>query len=102
MVADAPREGEQVALPFDEDATPAILREYSSAERVKAELEVVGMDASRHLIDFYRPLLEDIGWTPAATLGDLRGDLVGDGGGGEGRIADPGRPQRPADHLPHA
>ncbi len=74
MVADAPREGEQVALPFDEDATPAILREYSSAERVKAELEVVGMDASRHLIDFYRPLLEDIGWTPAATLGDLRGD----------------------------
>jgi error-prone DNA polymerase len=34
----------------------------------------MGMDASRHLIEFYRPVLTDIGWTPSARLGDLRGD----------------------------
>src|SRR5207302_9263901 len=50
------------------------LREYTSAARVRAALEVVGMDASRHLLDFYRPLLEDLGVTPAGVLGDLKGD----------------------------
>lgn len=51
-----------------------VLREYSDAERVRAELEVIGLDASRHLLSFYRPLLADLGVTPAARLGDLRGD----------------------------
>jgi len=75
MVTDAPREGEQATLPLAEiKPPPAVLREYSSAERVRAELEVVGMDASRHLIEFFRPVLEDIGWVPAHDLGDLRGD----------------------------
>jgi error-prone DNA polymerase len=35
---------------------------------------VTGLDASRHLLSFYRPLLEDLGAVPAAELGDLRGD----------------------------
>ena len=74
MVADAPRQGEQASLPFHEANPPAVLREYTSAERVRAELEVMGMDASRHLIEFYRPVLDDLGWTPAGRLGDLRGD----------------------------
>jgi error-prone DNA polymerase len=75
MVSDAPREGEQASLPLgDPQPPPAVLREYSSAERVRAELEVVGLDASRHLAMFFRPVLEDIGWTPAARLGDLRGE----------------------------
>jgi error-prone DNA polymerase len=75
MVADAPTEGEQATLPFHGagDRSPG-LREYTSAERVRAELEVMSLDASRHLMEFYRPVLRDIGWTPAATLGDLRGD----------------------------
>jgi error-prone DNA polymerase len=74
MTADAPREGEQATLPFHEAAIAAGLREYTVSERVRAELEVVGMDASRHLMEFYRPLIEDLGVTPASVLGDLRGE----------------------------
>jgi len=77
MVADPPqpgREGEQVALPLERPVPPAVLREYTDAERVKAELEVLAVDASRHLLSFYRPLLEDLGVTSAASLGDLKGD----------------------------
>ena len=36
------------------------LPEYTDAERVRAELEVIGMDASRHLVSFFEPLLEDL------------------------------------------
>jgi error-prone DNA polymerase len=75
MVIDAPREGEQAPLPLDREIPSAVLREYTSAERVKAELEVVGMDASRHLLSFYGPVLEDLGVTWARDLGDLRGDV---------------------------
>ncbi|HXF56698.1 MAG TPA: DNA polymerase III subunit alpha [Actinomycetota bacterium] len=95
MTLDAPREGEQVALPLADvplawasGAAPSrprgrggapgpdglgALREYSDAERVRAELEVLGLDATRHLLDFYWPLLRDLGVTPARRLGDLRG-----------------------------
>src|SRR5204863_5196687 len=55
MTADAPHEGEQVLLPLADPAPPPqILRGYTDAETVKAELEVIGMDASRHLFGFYR------------------------------------------------
>ncbi len=74
MVADAPREGEQTVLPLREDGPPPGLREYTSAEQVRAELEVLGVDSTRHLLEFYRPLLEDLGVTPARDLGDLKGD----------------------------
>ena len=74
MVADAPREGEQTVLPLREDGPPPGLREYTSAEQVRAELEVMGVDATRHLLEFYRPLLADLGVTPARDLGDLKGD----------------------------
>jgi error-prone DNA polymerase len=74
MTADAPRDGEQAALPLHGAPAPKVLREYTGAERVRAELEVMGLDATRHLVSFYRPLLEDLGVAPAATLGDLRGD----------------------------
>jgi error-prone DNA polymerase len=74
MTADAPREGEQAALPLAQAQAPAVLREYTSAERVRAELEVMGLDASRHLVSFFGPLLEDLGVIPARSLGDLRGE----------------------------
>ncbi len=74
MVADAPREGEQMVLPLREGGPPPGLREYTSAEQVRSELEVMGVDATRHLLEFYRPLLEDLGVTPARDLGDLKGD----------------------------
>jgi error-prone DNA polymerase len=74
MVADAPREGEQMVLPLREGGPPPGLREYTGAEQVRSELEVMGVDATRHLLEFYRPLLEDLGVTHARDLGDLKGD----------------------------
>jgi error-prone DNA polymerase len=74
MVADAPREGEQMVLPLREGSPAPGLREYTSAERVRAELQVMGVDASRHLLEFYRPILRDLGVTPARELGELKGD----------------------------
>ncbi|MFQ1001037.1 DNA polymerase III subunit alpha [Modestobacter sp. SSW1-42] len=44
------------------------LPEFTDAERVRAELEVLGLDASRHVIDFYRPFLAALGAVPAAEL----------------------------------
>jgi error-prone DNA polymerase len=37
------------------------LPEMSGAERVRAELDVLGLDASRHVLDFYVPLLDTLG-----------------------------------------
>jgi error-prone DNA polymerase len=44
------------------------LPEFTDAERVRAELEVLGLDASRHVVDFYRPFLAALGAVPAAEL----------------------------------
>jgi error-prone DNA polymerase len=69
------REGDQVA--FDLSAPgPAIgsLPEYTDAERVRAELEVLGLDASRHLITFFEPLLADLDVTRAARLRKCRSE----------------------------
>ncbi|HJP65184.1 MAG TPA: DNA polymerase III subunit alpha [Actinomycetota bacterium] len=74
MTADAPNEGEQAALPLDQAPIPPVLRGYTDAETVRAELEVVGVDASRHLLSFYRPVLDDLGVTYARDLTSLRGD----------------------------
>ena len=72
MTAEALREGEQATLPLGAAEVPQVLPEYTGAERVKAELEVVGMDASRRLISFYEPLMRDLGVTWAKDLGDAR------------------------------
>ena len=73
MVSDAPREGEQATLPIAGDV-PTVLRGYTSAEQVRAELEVLGLDASRHVMSFYQPLLDDLGVVSAARLSEQRGD----------------------------
>jgi error-prone DNA polymerase len=44
------------------------LPEFTDAELVRAELEVLGLDASRHVIDFYRSFLSAIGAVPAGEL----------------------------------
>jgi error-prone DNA polymerase len=72
MTAEAQREGQQLTLGLDQEVVPG-LREYTDAERVRAELEVVQMDVSRHLITFYEPLLRELGVTPARDLWRLRG-----------------------------
>jgi error-prone DNA polymerase len=42
--------------------------ELSSAERVNAELAILGMDASAHALEQFRPLLNELGVTPASEL----------------------------------
>ncbi|MCA0143598.1 DNA polymerase III subunit alpha [Blastococcus sp. LR1] len=44
------------------------LPEFTDAELVRAELEVLGLDASRHVIDFYKPFLSALGAVPAGEL----------------------------------
>ncbi|MGW5677418.1 DNA polymerase III subunit alpha [Streptomyces sp. NPDC003860] len=40
-------------------------------DQLAAELDVLDMDVTRHLLDDHRPLLADIGVTPAARIGEL-------------------------------
>ncbi|MGO1544704.1 MAG: DNA polymerase III subunit alpha [Gulosibacter sp.] len=47
--------------------------ELTSRERVQAELDVLALDLSEHVIDSYRPLLDELGVTPAGELLGLRG-----------------------------
>ncbi|MDQ3480848.1 MAG: DNA polymerase III subunit alpha, partial [Actinomycetota bacterium] len=54
-----------VQLTLDLDDTPALtessgLPEMSGAERVRAELEILGLDVSHHVVDFYAPLLREL------------------------------------------
>jgi error-prone DNA polymerase len=56
-LGDAPAEAEATGLP-----------EMSGAERVRAELEVLGLDVSHHVVDFYVPLLRDLGAVPSREL----------------------------------
>ena len=57
-------------LPVPEFSLP----EYTDAERVRAELEVLGLDASRHLVTFFEPLLSDLGVTRSKDLRRYRSD----------------------------
>ncbi len=72
-----------VQLAFDLGDDPAAdpaatvasgLPELSGAERVRAELEVLGLDASRHVMDFYLPFLEAVGMTRSRDLLTCRND----------------------------
>jgi error-prone DNA polymerase len=77
-------EGDQLTLdlpaPAPSDVPPApagdlvSLPEYTDAEKVRAELEVLGLDASRHLVSFFEPLLSDLGVTRARELWRRRAD----------------------------
>ena len=51
-----------------DETRPTGLPEMSGAERVKAELEVLGLDASAHVLEFYDPLLRALGITRAQDL----------------------------------
>nr|CAA9352268.1 MAG: Error-prone repair homolog of DNA polymerase III alpha subunit [uncultured Nocardioidaceae bacterium] len=43
------------------EAEPSGLPEMTSSERVRAELEILGLDVSRHVVDFYTPMLRELG-----------------------------------------
>jgi error-prone DNA polymerase len=67
MTTEAQREGDQLTL--TDAAGPAHrFAEYTDAEVVRAEVEVLGLDATRHLVSFYQPLLADLGVTRAKDL----------------------------------
>ncbi|HEY8338307.1 MAG TPA: DNA polymerase III subunit alpha, partial [Egibacteraceae bacterium] len=59
---------------------PAGLAEYRPSEKVRAELEVLGLDASQHVMRFYDDLLDVLGVTRAM-------DLLGCANGQRVRIA---------------
>ena len=44
------------------------LPEMTDADRVRAELDILGLDASRHVIDFHAPFLDRLGITRSADL----------------------------------
>ncbi|MFY9586609.1 MAG: DNA polymerase III subunit alpha, partial [Actinomycetota bacterium] len=58
----------QVALVVDEAPVDWGLRPYTDAERVRAELEVTGLDVSRHVVSFYDRLFDRLGVTRAVDL----------------------------------
>ncbi len=65
-VTDAGGQDVQLALDLGdapEETTVTGLPEMTGAERVRAELDVLGLDASRHVLDFYTPLLDALGVT---------------------------------------
>ena len=74
MTAEPEREGDQLMLTMG--AGPAEdhrFKDYSDAEVVRAELEVLGLDATRHIVSFFEPLLADLGVTRARDLRRTRG-----------------------------
>jgi error-prone DNA polymerase len=61
----------QLALDLDDapgSVEPSGLPELTSAELVRAELEVLGLDATRHVVDFYEPFLAALRVTRAPDL----------------------------------
>ncbi len=76
MTAAPHREGDQLALPVSEPGQLSLaLPEYTDAEKVRAELEVLGLDATRHLVTFFEPLLADLGVVRSRDLRRSRTDL---------------------------
>ena len=66
--------GSQLTLEMDEPDHEALagLPSYSPLEETEAELEVSGIDARRHIMELYLPLLAELGCVPADRLGDER------------------------------
>lgn len=54
------------------DIVASGLPEMDADERLRAELEILGIDVSRHVVERYLPMLRAIGATPARMLGAAR------------------------------
>jgi error-prone DNA polymerase len=78
ITSDAEREGDQLRLPLanatDHRSARFAFRDYTDAEVVRAELEVLGLDATRHIASFYGPLFRDLGVTAAEDVWTCRAD----------------------------
>jgi error-prone DNA polymerase len=65
----------QLALELGDEpgeAEPSGLPEMTSSERVRAELEILGLDVSRHVVDFYTPMLRELGVVRSGQLLEQR------------------------------
>ncbi|MDO5092019.1 MAG: DNA polymerase III subunit alpha [Propionibacteriaceae bacterium] len=62
--------GAQQAFGFaeEEEIIPSGLPEFTSQERLQAELEILGLDASEHIMERYLPMLAALGVVPAQKL----------------------------------
>ncbi|MEU7002475.1 DNA polymerase III subunit alpha [Nonomuraea sp. NPDC046570] len=70
---DAPaRQAVQLPLGFAERIEPGELPEMTETEMVEAELEILGIDVSRHVISFHDELLDAIGVVRSSELLDQR------------------------------
>jgi error-prone DNA polymerase len=79
ITTEAAREGDQLRLPFVASVTNHrsarfAFQNYSDAEVVRAELEVLGLDATRHIATFYEPLFRDLGVTYSQDVWRCRAD----------------------------
>jgi error-prone DNA polymerase len=72
ITTEVAREGDQLSL-VEATAPEHRFARYTDAEVVRAELEVLGLDATRHLVTFFEPLLLDMGVTRARDLARRRG-----------------------------
>ncbi|MEZ5185880.1 MAG: DNA polymerase III subunit alpha [Candidatus Nanopelagicales bacterium] len=58
----------QLTLPMDEQEAATGLPEMSAGERVQAEVEILGLDVTRHAISFYEPMFTELGVIRAKDL----------------------------------
>jgi error-prone DNA polymerase len=68
-----PARAQPTQLTLDLGDTPELttatgLSEMTGPERVRAELDILGLDASAHIIDFYAPMLQALGVTRSGQL----------------------------------
>lgn len=68
-----PAQAQPMQLSLDLGDTPELtmstgLPEMTGPERVRAELDILGLDASAHIIDFYAPMLRALGVTRSSEL----------------------------------
>jgi error-prone DNA polymerase len=69
-----PEIGSQLSLGLDEPITSSLpgLADYSAFEETEAEIDISGIDARRHVMSLYRPLLGELGCIPGDRLQTVR------------------------------
>jgi error-prone DNA polymerase len=72
-----PADAQPTQLTLDLGDTPRLekgtgLPEMTGPERVRAELDILGLDASAHIVDFYGPMLDALGVVRSTEILDAR------------------------------